>query len=241
MSSESTDNKTVDHLEGDAPVPGQNFVCLSFVSPEKVIKQKEAFMLQEFWSYLREQSTSDEPRFDLSIMENIEDAYSSFVYDRSADLEQKFHSENAFQTSIRGLKVRGVYNTMEEATIRSKVLQRLDRSHHVFVAPVGYWVPWDPNADGIQDQVYQEDQLNELMKNYKENEAKRDMHYENEKTRMKDEAIKENLKRAAANDDEDDEESAPKQTVEEVATALENAKDHASLAEEFENFKQKKA
>ena len=37
-----------DFLEVDQPVPGQNFVCLSFISPEKIIKRREALLVKEF-------------------------------------------------------------------------------------------------------------------------------------------------------------------------------------------------
>lgn len=40
--------KYVDLLEEDKPIAGQKFVCLSFVSPEKIIKQKEEFLYEEF-------------------------------------------------------------------------------------------------------------------------------------------------------------------------------------------------
>ena len=35
---------SVDYLEVDNPIPGQNYVCLSFVSPEKTLKEKELFL-----------------------------------------------------------------------------------------------------------------------------------------------------------------------------------------------------
>ena len=38
-----------DYLENDQPIPGQNFVCLSFVSPESVIEQKELYYMNEFF------------------------------------------------------------------------------------------------------------------------------------------------------------------------------------------------
>ena len=40
--------KYVDLLEEDKPLAGQKFTCLSFVSPEKILKQKELFYFQEF-------------------------------------------------------------------------------------------------------------------------------------------------------------------------------------------------
>ena len=202
-SSKVEQNNVEDHLDVDNPIPGQNFVCLSFVSPEKVLKQKEDFLRQKFWEYLKE--NSDE-RFDLSILDNISDVYLTFMHEKGQELEDAFHKDNQFQTSVRGLKVRGTYSTMEEASIRSKVLQRLDQTHHVFVAPVGYWLPWDPDADQIEQQEYQEEQLNELMKNYKENDVKRNIYYENEKKEMKDKAMEENMRRKNENENEKEKE-----------------------------------
>ena len=204
FSSKDEQNIVEDHLDVDNPIPGQNFVCLSFVSPEKVLKQKEDFLRQKFWEYLKE--NSDE-RFDLSILDNIADVYLTFMHEKGQTLEDAFHKENKFQTSVRGLKVRGTYSTMEEASIRSKVLQRLDTTHHVFVAPVGYWLPWDPDADQIEQQEYQEEQLNDLMKNYKENEVKRNIYYENEKKEMKDKAMEENMRRKNENEKEKEKEN----------------------------------
>ena len=37
-----------DYLEVDKPIPGQNFVCLSFVSPEKTLKEHELFLFNKF-------------------------------------------------------------------------------------------------------------------------------------------------------------------------------------------------
>ena len=38
----------VDLLEEDKPIANQKFVCVSFVSPEKILKQKEIFYFKEF-------------------------------------------------------------------------------------------------------------------------------------------------------------------------------------------------
>ena len=37
-----------DFLSVDQPVPGQNFCCMSFVSPEKVIRRKQMYLVKEF-------------------------------------------------------------------------------------------------------------------------------------------------------------------------------------------------
>ena len=37
-----------DFLEVDNPLPGQNYVCLSFVSPESLMESKDAFKVSKF-------------------------------------------------------------------------------------------------------------------------------------------------------------------------------------------------
>lgn len=238
MSAITTNEKTTeDHLDVDAPVPGQQFVCLSFVSPEKILVQKETYFRTAFWKYVK--ANYDE--IDFGLVENFEDLYANFLETDGQQLDETFHEENQFQTSIRGLKVRGTYNTKHEADIRAKVLQKLDGSHHVFVAPVGYWLPWDPSEDAIQDQVYQEEQLNELMKNYKQNEMKRDEFYEQQKDERKKQAIKENEeRRQKAKEEEDDDTQKTGKTnsdVEKLMNDVDSQTEHEDLKKEFDKFK----
>ena len=45
-----------DFLEVDNPLPGQNYVCLSFVSPESLMESKDAFKVSKFLqSYCKDQ------------------------------------------------------------------------------------------------------------------------------------------------------------------------------------------
>ena len=45
-----SENKKVveDFLEADTEIPGQKFVCLSFVSPENILENKEVFRIGKF-------------------------------------------------------------------------------------------------------------------------------------------------------------------------------------------------
>lgn len=81
--------------------------------------------------------------------------------------------EGIMNCSIRGLKIRGVYYSQEEAQARAAELQRKDPLFHVFVGEVGKWLPWDPDPNTSGDQIYQEKQLNDLMIGYKENLEKK--------------------------------------------------------------------
>ncbi len=100
----------------------------------------------------------------------IDEAYKDFMFRRGVELEDEFHKANNFQTTVRGLKVRGVYSTDAEAAARAKKLQRSDPLHNILLGVVGKWLPWDPTPNAIQDQEYAEDQLNNLMQSYKKNE-----------------------------------------------------------------------
>ena len=173
-----------DYLEVDEPIPGQEYVCLSFVSPEDIMQNKEAFKTAKFL-----QSMAKEKEKDFNYFYNM---YLDFVYKHRDALQKDFDKENKFKTNIRGLKVRGVYRTEDEARKRAKSLQLKDSSFNVFVAPVGYWLPWNPCPDGIDDEEFLNEQLNEMIKKYKENEVNKDILYEEEKrNKLKDQVTRE--------------------------------------------------
>lgn len=157
---------TEDYLEVDKEIPGQNFCCISFVSPEKVYKKREVYYTRKFIESL-----------GLSDVNDLDKKFDDFMNVNEDKLHREFQNSIGGSTSIRGLKVRGVYSTHEEAKIRAQVLQRMDRSHNVFVGQVGYWLPWDPNPDAVHESEYMEKDLNSLMKQYKQNEVQRDMFY----------------------------------------------------------------
>ncbi len=165
----------VDYLDVDIPIPGQQYVCISFISPEKVLIQKEQFIMKKFIKSLTDESGNlviNPDEFDTK--------YADYIALNSQEIEEEFHKESGFQTTMRGVKIRGTYNTYDEASQRAKILQSSDRDFHVFVGQVGYWLPWDPNADNIAEQEYMEKELNELMRNYKSNQLQRDMFYQNQ-------------------------------------------------------------
>lgn len=106
----SKTTKYIDYLTEDTPIPGQLWVCISFLSPEGI--------------------------------------------------------KNC---SVRGLKIRGIFGTKQEADKRANDLQKIDPDFHVFVGEMGKWLPWDPDPNDVEDQIYQEKELNDLMKGYKDN------------------------------------------------------------------------
>ena len=176
-----------DYLEVDEAIPGQNYVCLSFLSPETLMQNKEAFKCVKFLqSYCKDQKLK---------FEDVYSKYQDFTYKYEDKLQRDFDEQNEFQTSVRGLKVRGVFDTRQAAEDRAKKLSMRDSGFHTFVGQVGYWLPWDPNADKVADEVFQNSQLNDMMEKYQENNVNRDIFYEEQK-REKVKAAQEEVRKA---------------------------------------------
>lgn len=199
----------IDFLNADTPIPGQNYCCLSFVSPEKCLKDKNLFFMTEFLKdYCKEHDVETK---------EVEQKYKDFLYSNQEKLQKDFDNQNNFQTSIRGLKVRGVYDSRQEAEQRAKILHRMDQDHHVFVGSIGQWLPWDPEADNVADQEYIEEGLNNLMGEYKKNQMYKDQFFEERRKEQMEDAMKKVEENKKVQEIEDTEESEPvkEQVVEE--------------------------
>ena len=103
--------------------------------------------------------------------------------------------EGISNCKIRGLKVRGVYDTYEDATERAKELRDMDKHFHVFVGEVGKWLPWDPEPDSknVKDAEYAETELNNLMKSYMKNQKAAKKFEEERKSQLLEKSVQENL------------------------------------------------
>jgi len=150
-------------LEVDNRIPGQNYTCISFVSPEKIIQDKHLFNVRNFINYLlgnkieNEEEEKVRQEFinilkDSNTYTNVNKLYDDWLYTRGSVLNELYNETVDFKTNVRGVKVRGTYDSLKEAQVRAKVLQRKDPNFNVYVGQVGYWLPWEPDADSVQDQ-----------------------------------------------------------------------------------------
>ena len=223
LNSDGTKNpKYVDLLEEDKPIAGQKFVCVSFVSPEKILKQKSIFFFEQFlkhWDFSK--STQKFTQF-LNFMSfkynldfdkvmadfqeytkseaddlaktSIDDDYKNFLDAKDEELEQEFLERYNFQTSTRGIKFRGAYPTQQEAELRCRMLREVDPNHDVYVGPAGVWMPWNPEAYKTGRGEYLEDELNQLMHEKNQNEKDAKVAFEKRLKEAKRTAIEENVK-----------------------------------------------
>eukprot|EP00798_Chlamydomonas_sp_ICE-L_P017288 gene17288-23599_t len=191
-------------LSNDEVIRGQRFACISIVSPEDVLVQKETFVLNRFLSDLGKDvdimltnittlggggAQQDSIEESVSLIReryaylwsdgSMQEELNAYRVSRESILDQEFREAtgDVSKTSIRGFKIRGVYGSLDEAKNRAKVISRIDNKFNVYIAEVGCWCPWSPNPDDITDCEYSETQLNTLMKNYyKQQETRNEMY-----------------------------------------------------------------
>ena len=218
------DPKYVDLLDEDQPLAGQKFACLSFISPEKILKKKEIFQfehfikqydmfksLEKFTQFLNfvaykykvpfEKLQADLEDFAKTEKDNLfnislEAEYKTYIDNNEDKLDELFSSENKFQTSTRGLKVRGVFPSQQEAEMRCKILREMDPNHDILVGPVGMWVPWHPEAYKTGKVEYLEEELNELMNEKQKNEKAAKSEFDKRVKDIRKQAVEENIKKA---------------------------------------------
>ena len=234
MSDSQATNPTVveDFLDEDTEIPGQRYVLLSFISPEKVLEKKDQYFFKKFLeNYEVDWKVKNLEKYLVDVVKNINDqlddrarelekndqieqaqlcrknrvridelmntyqtfvqknradinktkiaeAYDDYMYSNKTKLEDEFFANNEFRTSVRGLKVRGVYGNPKEAELKAKKLQSKDKYHNIFIGDVGKWLPWDPQPHEVAEQEYAQQELNTLMRKYKENEDNREKFFE---------------------------------------------------------------
>ena len=216
--------KYIDLCDEDQPIAGQKFACISFLSPEKILKKKELFLFYNFvkgWDLYKSmekfsnflnfisykykieinQLMDDFKEFakeeEKTINESsVEDDYKNFLDKREDKLSELFNREHAFQTSVRGVKIRGSFSTQEEAEMKCKALREIDSNHDIFVGPVGQWLTWDPDAYKTGRVEFLEEELNQLHHEKLKNEQKAKEEFDQRVKEAKIKAIQENIKNA---------------------------------------------
>ena len=217
----------VDLLDEDKPVAGQKFACLSFVSPEDILKDRNLFNFEEFlkqWELskslekynhflsflaykytlnfetlskdLQDFCTEEQP--NLFTTNPLDAQFKTFLDQQETRLNDVFNKKHRFQTSVRSLKVRGVFPTQEEAEMRCKLLREVDPNHDVMVGPVGLWLPFHPEAYKTGRVEYLEEELNQLMHEKKHNEEFAKTEFEKRVRESKEQAMEDNKKKALA-------------------------------------------
>ena len=129
--------KYIDLLDEDRTISSQKFTCISFISPENILKDKNLFYftefikhydnaksIEKFTQFLNFMSYKYNLKFD-DCMEDfkefiksekdkitndkIVDDYKNFKDEQETRLQNEYNALNDFQTNVRGIKVRGYF------------------------------------------------------------------------------------------------------------------------------------
>jgi hypothetical protein len=131
----------VDYLDEDPEVPTQKYCIVSFLSPEKVIQDKNRFFFNEFIKFmnydwkvkgLEHFMAFLSKKYDVKIDDLLKDAeefgkvrdkeirdtdleeqWQVFLLKHEKDLQERYDNQVEFKTNVRGVKVRRAFATVE--------------------------------------------------------------------------------------------------------------------------------
>ena len=103
--------------------------------------------------------------------------------------DQLEDTDAAKQFSVRGFKVRGMFNNEDDAKAHCAKLHNNDKNHNIYVANMGHWVNWNDNTENAEDFEYSNKDLNKLMKAHKENQEKAKEFSEEQKKQLMNESM----------------------------------------------------
>jgi len=150
---------------------------------------KSETLIDDFNDFVKEET-------DKLRKSGIENDYKNFIDKQEEKVMDAFNKEHKFQTSVRGLKLRGVFPSQDEAENKCKKLREQDPNHDIFVGPVGVWIPWDPEAYKTGRVEYLEEELNALHKEKMKNEEMAKKEFEERVRETKKQAIIDNIEKA---------------------------------------------
>ncbi len=156
-----------------------------------------------------------------------------------------FVSDPENKLTLKGVKVRGVFEKIEEASEHAKKIQSIDVAHNVFVGEVGKWLAFDPdvNSEAAGNAEYANEQLNSIMKSYGENQEKAKLFHEQRKFQNIQKSLQESLDTNTKKIDEIKEElllESDKTKITDLTNSLENLNSQIKELEEKKKEYKKK-
>jgi len=146
----------------------------------------------------------------IKIDKQVEKNVRSLTLDQNVDTDtEKMHGQNFALISIVSpdgnqkaknicLKIKGVFNTVEEANKHAEMLQKLDDTFDIYVVEMYSWllVPPDPE---LLEQKHVDSKLNEIIGGHRESQLKAKAYYEERKRELLENINIENERRTEEN------------------------------------------
>ena len=171
-----------DWLKEDPVIDSQKIALVSMMEPKNhlLVRNRESFFATHFitW-FLQEHNNTkefmkkfpDQPLSDLMkekldfSYQNIQKQYYSYIENDENGLSDIFNRENNKNNEpiITGFKIRGTYETLEQAKYDARKFHDLEPAVDIYTVPVGKWMPYIPeNSAGVTAE-YTEKKLQSLM------------------------------------------------------------------------------
>jgi len=145
------------------------------------------------------------------------------------------------KSTMYTFKVRGAYATVEEAQKRIQLLNQLDPNVNIYLAEVGKWCPFEDDPEKAKDAVYKDEELNRLMKGYKENQEKAKELFEVRKAEMVAKALADTKEKKEKLKKEDEEERSKVKIEDSIADKEKEVKEkEEKVVEGKKEIEQKK-
>jgi len=133
-----------------------------------------------------------------------------------------------------GMKIRGVFDTRDEATAYVQRLIRLDPVFDIYICDLYNWCLVPPDPEHIADQTYQDETLNSIIGEYRKNQIYAKEHFEERKRELMEQAADE-LKRAALKKIEEESQQELSESLKEHGEFVDDDKTRFTDVTELEN------
>jgi hypothetical protein len=215
-----------DHLAEDPTPEGQNYLVVSFMDPEDVVRDRHLWdfakfvenwefaktvnMFQEFLSFLAmkhairaEVIHADFAEFVKSEVPRLRgectvyDDFAQFMESQWKELDKQYFEEFPFQTCVRGFKAYSVWETEKVARDVSDELRERHQNINVSVVQMGVWAPCNLADYRNNDVNYNIDELNQLTAEHKKNEHRAKSAFDDRVQQSRQRMSEENAARSA--------------------------------------------
>ena len=214
----------VDVLDEYDSIPGQEYGCYAWISPEDIVQRREEFNFQTFvnqWEFsktiglysdfLQFVSAKYGLQFNSLIKDfgefvkeeetslkigNVTDDFATFMEKNHEQLGKMYNEKYGFQTSVRGFVNFGSFPTNEAARIQAEDIRSKHTSVTVTVCRNFRWVPLAPKEYQMGEIQYLEPELNKMHQEKIKNEARAKQEFEKRVFDAKKAQLTENIRLA---------------------------------------------
>jgi hypothetical protein len=132
-----------------------------------------------------------------SSINNTNETLSYCVKDNTNQKLEEYTENYTFQKDLLALRIGTGRETYEEAVEDAKRIREADPYHHVYVAEGGKWCPFifteEDNDKYVTQSEYDNEQLNDMMKKYKDNQDKAQILHEMRKNELMINGVNDNI------------------------------------------------